>query len=260
VAEPVLGVFPVVSARRVGEYHALSFRAPEVAASAAPGRFVSLAPEPGSRCLLRRPFSIYGVRDAAVEVVFDAIGPGTAWLASRRPGDTVDAVGPLGRAFEAPREPGACLLVGGGYGAAPVLFLAPALRAAGCAVHTVVGATRASRLLDEGAAAVSDSLTITTEDGSAGERGLVTDVLPRTAAAHAPAAVYACGPMPMLEAVARWAVAAGIPCAIAVEEFMACGIGVCWTCVLPVRTNGDVKHLRSCSEGPVFDGAAVAWG
>jgi dihydroorotate dehydrogenase electron transfer subunit len=75
-----------------------------------------------------------------------------------------------------------------------------------------------------------------------------------------PDVVYACGPMPMLAAVAAVAEGAGIRCEIAVEEFMACGIGVCWTCVLPVRTNGSVRYQRSCTEGPVFDAAAVRWG
>jgi dihydroorotate dehydrogenase electron transfer subunit len=103
------------------------------------------------------------------------------------------------------------------------------------------------------------SIATVTDDGSAGVQGLVTDPLPEMIARFTPRVVYACGPMPMLRATAAVASEHGVPSQIAVEEFMACGVGVCWTCVLPVRTNGSVKHQRSCTEGPVFEGEAVAW-
>ena len=102
-----------------------------------------------------------------------------------------------------------------------------------------------------------DETIVITEDGSAGARGLVTEVLSDVLERTHPAAVYACGPMAMLGAVSN--VAGDIPCQVATEEFMACGVGVCWTCVVPVRTAGGVKYLRCCTEGPVFDGAVVEW-
>jgi dihydroorotate dehydrogenase electron transfer subunit len=190
------------------------------------------------------------------EIVFDVVGAGTRALAGLRPHDVVDALGPLGRAFDPPQAPAGCVLVGGGYGTAPLFFLATELRARGCRVDVVVGAATAGRLLDAVAAErLGHSLTVTTDDGSAGRRGLVTDPLPELLAGTGAERVYACGPMPMLAAVSRVAAAAGVACQVAVEEQMACGTGICFSCVLPVGG----RMARSCLEGPVFDGTAIAW-
>jgi dihydroorotate dehydrogenase electron transfer subunit len=184
-------------------------------------------------------------------------------LAGLRSGDVVDALGPLGRAFEPPGAPAGCVLVGGGYGAAPLLFLAGELRARGCRVDVVIGAATAGRLLDATEAGrLGHTLTVTTDDGSAGRRGLVTDPLPELLAGAGAERVYACGPMPMLAAVSRVAAAAGVPCQVAVEEQMACGTGICFSCVVPVGPSGgsgETRMARSCLEGPVFDGSAIAW-
>jgi dihydroorotate dehydrogenase electron transfer subunit len=193
-------------------------------------------------------------------VVFDVVGAGTRALAGLRPHDLVDALGPLGRAFDPPETPAGCLLVGGGYGTAPLFFLATELRARRCRVDFVIGAATAGRLLHAmEAERLGHSLTVTTDDGSAGRRGLVTDPLPELLAGTGAERVYACGPMPMLAAVSRVAVAAGVACQVAVEEQMACGTGICFSCVLPVGPGTPTRMARSCLEGPVFDGAAIAW-
>jgi dihydroorotate dehydrogenase electron transfer subunit len=172
----------------------------------------------------------------------------------------VDALGPLGRPFDQPEAPAGCLLVGGGYGTAPLLFLATELRARRCRVDFVIGAATAGRLLDAmEAKRLGHSLTVTTDDGSAGRRGLVTDPLADLLASTGAERVYACGPMPMLAAVSRLAAATGVPCQVAVEEQMACGTGICFSCVLPVGPGEPTRMARSCLEGPVFDGAAIAW-
>jgi dihydroorotate dehydrogenase electron transfer subunit len=172
----------------------------------------------------------------------------------------VDALGPLGRPFTPPEQPTGCVLVGGGYGSAPLLFLATELRARRCRVDFLIGAATAGRLLDAmEAKRLGHSLTVTTDDGSAGRRGLVTDPLADLLARTRAGRVYACGPMPMLAAVSRVAAAAGVPCQVAVEEQMACGTGICFTCVVPVGEPGPTRMARACTEGPVFDGAAVAW-
>jgi dihydroorotate dehydrogenase electron transfer subunit len=176
----------------------------------------------------------------------------------------VDVLGPLGRPFIPPADPVGCVLVGGGYGTAPLFFLAGELRARRCRVDFVIGAATAARLLDAmEAKRLGHSLTVTTDDGSAGRRGLVTDPLPDLLERTGAGRVYACGPMPMLAAVSRVAATAGVPCQVAVEEQMACGTGICFSCVLPVRGNGEAageaRMARSCLEGPVFDGAAIAW-
>lgn len=252
----------VTGTGRVGEYAVLTMRAPEIAALAQPGQFVNVALEPGGDSILRRPFSVYlaDPDDGTIAIAFDAIGPGTRWLAAREPGASLDVVGPLGTGFPAPDLPEPVLLAGGGYGTAALAFLARALRVRGCAIHAIVGARTASRLfVDDALRDACDSIAVVTDDGSEGARGIVTDPMPSLIAEHGIRRAYACGPNRMLEAVAVAADATGVPSHLAVEEFMACGIGVCWTCVFPVRVDGATKHLRSCTEGPVFEGAAVAW-
>ncbi len=154
-----------------------------------------------------------------------------------------------------------CVLVGGGYGSAPLFSLADRLRERGCAVHMVLGAATERRLFGTlEARRAAQSVAVTTEDGSVGTPGRVTDVLPELLARTGAAVVYACGPMGMLRAVAALAEEHGVWSQCAVEESMACGVGVCMTCVLPVRgDDGMVRMVRSCIEGPVFRGDRVLW-
>jgi len=252
----------VVDAGRVGAYHLLALRAPAVATQVQPGHFVALGIDGrDSSMLLRRSFSVYRTRTDTVDVVFAVQGRGTAWLAGQRPGDEVDVVGPLGRPFQLPAEPGPSVLVGGGYGSAPLLSLAAALRSRGGAAHLVLGAATADRLFGVGEArAAGLALDVTTDDGSAGTPGRVTAVLPEVLGRTGASSVYACGPMPMLRAVSEVASAYGLRAQCAVEEAMACGIGVCMTCVLPViGDDGVTRMVRSCVEGPVFAGDRVRW-
>ena len=257
----------VLGLRRAGEYHVLTLTAPGVAELTRPGHFVALAVGgPDSSMLLRRAFSIYSVQSRGVyggtlEIVFAAHGRGTEWLSRLHRHDQVDIVGPLGRPFALPKQPVSCVLVAGGYGSAPMFSLADALRARGCRVDVVLGASTESKLFGVlEAKRITASLTITTEDGSVGERGRVTDVLPAVLARTDADVVYACGPMGMLSAVAEVAAQHGAYSQCAVEESMACGIGVCMTCVLPVIGDDCVtRMLRSCVDGPVFRGDRVRW-
>lgn len=264
---PVQVVAEVVGVRRVGAYHHLTFLAPGIPETTRPGHFVAVAVGGASTgMLLRRAFSIHKVTEGGpnggtVEVVVAAHGPGTRWLTERRRGDKVDVIGPLGRPFTLPREPVACVLVAGGYGAAPLFALSEQLRARGCRVDMVLGAASEDRLYGVlEAKRTSSSVTVTTDDGSAGIRGRVTDPLPEIIRATGADVVYACGPMAMLAAVASVAAAQGAHSQCAVEEAMACGVGVCMTCVLPVRgADGITRMVRSCTEGPVFRGSDVRW-
>ena len=272
-AEPALASGPlqqraeVLSIKRIGAYHHLTLVAPGVAERFRPGHFAALAVGgPDSALLLRRAFSIHRVRGsggfgATMDIVFAVHGPGTAWLAARTPHDTVDAVAPLGRPFALPKEPVSCVLVGGGYGSAPLFPLADRLRERGCQVHVVLGASTEQRLFGAlEAKRTAHSMLVTTEDGSVGTRGRVTDVLPELVRRTQAAVVYACGPMGMLAAVSDVAEAYGAWSQCAVEEAMACGIGVCMTCVLPVvGDDGRTRMVRSCVEGPVFRGDRVRW-
>jgi len=257
----------VLSNDRVGAYHHLTVVAPGIAERTRPGAFVALAVggEHGGM-LLRRSFSIYrtrssGVYGGTVEVVFAVAGKGTEWLAGLRGGDILDVIGPLGRPFTLPRQPVPCVLVGGGYGTAPLFGLADRLRERGCAVHMVLGAATETRLFGLlEARRTSQSVEVSTDDGSLGVRGQVTTVLPALLQRTGAPVVYACGPMAMLRAVAAVAEERGARSQCAVEEAMACGVGVCMTCVLPVRgDDGHVRMVRSCTDGPVFRGDRVLW-
>ncbi|MDQ1636220.1 MAG: dihydroorotate dehydrogenase electron transfer subunit [Frankiaceae bacterium] len=254
----------VLQIEKLGAYYRLRVVAPAIAEAVRPGHFVAFAVGGADGgLLLRRAFSVYAVGGGGsagggtVDVIFSVSGAGTRWLAERRPGDRLDVVGPLGRPFPLPVEPARCVLVGGGYGAAPLFLLTAALRKRNCRVDMVLGAATESRLFGAlDAKRVSDTAAIATDDGSAGVHGRVTDALdPYLERADV---VYACGPMPMLAAVTKRALAEGIPTHVAVEEAMACGLGVCMTCVLPVRGSDGVPHMvRSCVEGPVFPGDRV---
>lgn len=258
---------------RDGAYTRLAVHAPAIAETARPGQFVAFAVGgPASGLMLRRAFSIARIGPAGtVEVVVAPVGPGTRWLTARVAGDRVDVVGPLGRPFPLPRvdESGVgprVLLVGGGYGAAPLFALAGGLRDRGCRLTMALGAATADKLYGTlEARRISDECTFATDDGSAGVHGRVTAAFDNSLTSFD--LVYACGPMAMLSAVASMAKKAHVPSFIAVEEAMACGVGVCMTCVLPVRPQrggaapGDggtaVRMVRACTEGPVFPGDAV---
>jgi dihydroorotate dehydrogenase electron transfer subunit len=257
----------VLSVRTVGAYRAMTVVAPGIPELTRPGHFLAVqVGGPAGATLLRRAFAIYDVKErgvygGTVEFVFSVHGRGTAWLAERHPKDALDVVGPLGKPFRLPTTPVHATLVGGGYGSAPLLPLATALRERGCRVDVVLGAGSADRLFGHlEAKRMAASLAVTTDDGSVGERGRVSDVLPGVLDRTRSDVVYACGPMPMLRAVADLAAERGLPCQVAVEESMACGIGVCMTCVLPVvGKDGVTRMVRSCVEGPVFPGDRVRW-
>ena len=258
----------IYAVRRVGAYYEFTLVAPEIAAGFQPGHFVAVAVGgENTAMILRRSFALLGASQpagqfaATIQLVVAEHGPGTRWLVQRQAGEVLDVVGPLGTPFPLPAQPAPAVLVGGGYGTAPLLPLAQRLLDAGSPVEIVLGAATADRLYGEMAAKrLVGAVTVTTDDGSAGEKGLVTDVLPAAIDRVGAEVIYACGPMGMLRAVGDLAAARGIRAQVAVEEAMACGIGVCMTCVLPVRgADGRSRFVRSCVEGPVFDAAAVRW-
>jgi len=257
----------ILDNRRVGDYHVLSLTAPGVAESVQPGHFVTMAMGgEESSMVLRRAFAIHqvtsrGVYGGTLDVAIAVQGRGTKWLSERRRHDIVNLVGPLGRPFTLPKQGVSCVLVGGGYGSAPLFLLAQTLRERGCRVDIIVGAATEDKLfgvLD--LKRLASGLTITTDDGSSGVRGRVTDVLDDVMDRAGADVVYACGPMPMLAEVARISTKRRVFSQCAVEEAMACGIGVCMTCVLPVvGDDGVTRMVRSCVDGPVFRGDRVRW-
>lgn len=258
----------VLSNKKVGAYNHMVFAVGDMASHAKPGNFVAISVGgTSSSLILRRAFAIYrssnrGAYGGTIELVVAAHGTGSKWLSERSVHERVDMVGPLGTAFGIPTEPVNALLVGGGYGSAPLFGLAEVLKARGCRVDMVLGASVAGKIYAplEGKRSVN-VMTLTTEDGSAGVKGRVTDVMPQIIERNQVEIIYSCGPMAMLEAVNQVAEGANVLHQCAVEESMACGIGVCMTCVIPMRDSaGVIKMQRSCIEGPVVDGSQVVWG
>jgi dihydroorotate dehydrogenase electron transfer subunit len=257
----------ILNTRKLGGYHQLTLVAPEIAERARPGQFISVG-MPGDRSfVLRRHFSVHqasrrGGWAGTLEFVFDPLGPGTAWLADARAHQFLDVIGPLGKAFAYPRRLKSCLLVAYGHGAAAALFLAQELRERGKRVDMLLGASSEEYVFKAiEAKRVSQSIEIVTDDGSVGERASVVDVLPRVADDVRAQVLYAAGPRPVLRAVAEFCAERRIPAQVAVEEPMACGLGLCFTCVVPIiRKDGSgYDNLRSCTEGPVFNAARVFW-
>ncbi len=264
---PVQETGEIYSVQKAGDYFQFTVVAPGVAAGFQPGHFVAVAVGGENTAMgLRRAFALCGATPSGayagtVQFVVAEHGPGTRWLVQRTAGQTLDLVGPLGNPFPIPSGPSPAVLVGGGYGSAPLIPLAQALLDNGSPIEFVLGASTARRLYGEMTAKrMIGRVTIATDDGSAGEKGLVTDVLPAAIERVNAEIVYACGPMPMLQAVGSVAQQRAIRAQVAVEESMACGIGVCMTCVLPVRgADGKSRFVRSCVEGPVFDAINVRW-
>ena len=257
----------ITSNRKAGAYNHIALSVGDLAAHVRPGNFVAISVGgDNSSMVLRRAFAIYrstalGNGQGQIELVVAPHGSGSTWLASQQVGSRVNVIGPLGTAFGIPTEPVRALLVGGGYGSAPLFGLSEVLKSRGCRVDMVLGASTAMKIYAplEGKRSVN-ALVITTEDGSTGVQGRVSDVIPDLIDTNNIEVIYSCGPMGMLEAITTIAREKGVVHQCAVEESMACGIGVCMTCVLPVRgEDGVIRMLRSCIDGPVMDGESVIW-
>jgi dihydroorotate dehydrogenase electron transfer subunit len=249
---------PILANREVArEHYRLSLHAPAVAAAARPGQFVMLRSAPGADPLLPRAFSVYAADPEAgrIDVLYRVIGAGTRAMRRLRPGDTASLWGPLGNTFT-PALSGRLLLVGGGVGVPPLVFLAS--HVCDRPVTAFVGAATAAYLAGtEDLAAAGAEVRVATDDGTSGRRGFVTELLEEALALGREATtVYACGPLGMLAAVARIGTTAGVPCQLALEAPMACGVGACLGCTVP-RAGGG--FARVCADGPVFDREAIDW-
>jgi dihydroorotate dehydrogenase electron transfer subunit len=257
----------ILSNKRVGAYHQILLSIGDLASLCRPGNFVAISVGgDSSSMILRRAFAISRVTHGsasggAMELIVAPHGSGSRWLCAQPEGSEIDIVAPLGKAFGIPTSPVNALLVGGGYGSAPLFGLAEVLKARGCRVDMLLGASTGSKIYAplEGKRSAS-TLKIYTEDGSMGERGRVTAPIPSLIEQGAIDVIYSCGPMSMLRAISDLTTGTDVVHQCAVEESMACGIGICMTCVLPVKNDdGVVSMLRSCIDGPVMDASSVAW-
>ena len=256
----------VISNKKVGPYHHMVFAVGDMAVHCRPGNFVAISVGGShSSLILRRAFAIYraidkGPMGRSIELVIAPHGEGSKWLCSRIVGDFIDLIGPLGTAFGIPTTNANTMLIGGGYGSAPLFALAELLKNRGCRVDMVLGASTANKIYAplEGKRSVS-SLTLTTDDGSTGIHGQISEAIPRLIREFGTEVIYSCGPMGMLGAIAKIADEFDLAHQCAVEEAMACGVGVCMTCVVPIKHEDGIKMVRTCIDGPVMDGAEIIW-
>ncbi|MFZ2639585.1 MAG: dihydroorotate dehydrogenase electron transfer subunit [Verrucomicrobiia bacterium] len=245
--------------RDTDAYFRLVLRAPEIARATQPGQFLHLRVLPMRDALLRRPFSIFQANGETVSVLYKTVGKGTDTLARMRAGEELSAIGPLGHGFTVPAVGGETpLLVAGGYGTAAMYLLAE--RSPQKGIVFVGGRRRVDILCEAEFRKLGWDVRVTTEDGSHGEKGMVTQpLMAELKQGSGKRKLFVCGPTAMLKAVTRIADEFKVPAEISMDEHMCCGVGVCLACVIPVKTASGWEYQRTCTEGPVFDSREVLW-
>ncbi len=246
---------PVISnAEIIPQVHLLSLEAPEIVAVAHPGQFVMVRCGESHDPLLRRPLSIHRVTETGqIALLFGAVGRGTWWLSHCRKGDHLDLLGPLGNGFSIQPISRSLLLVAGGIGIAPLVFLAENALSAGYPVTLLMGAQSASSLYPRSLLPSHAKVAMTTEDGSEGRLGMVTDAIDDLV--EQIDQVFACGPVSMYRSMATKECLAGKPVQISLEMMMGCGLGACYGCV--TRTKRGPRQV--CHDGPVFELGEILW-
>ena len=244
-----------------GDYRILRLAAPEIGPLVEPGQFLELqVPHLGER-ILRRPFSIYKADADGVEILYKPVGRGTHAMCAISGGNEVDLLGPLGTGFPVPEEEKIPVLIAGGYGNAALYLQAKQAQKKGVAFFG--GRTAVDILCVKEFEALGWEVRVTTNDGSLGVQGLVTDAFnPWLAQQSDPAKVevFSCGPSPMLRAVGNLAEQKGFTAWLSMDERMACGVGACLACVIKRRTpDGSWEWVRCCKEGPVFEAREILW-
>jgi dihydroorotate dehydrogenase electron transfer subunit len=260
--------------RLARQTYRIRLHTPDLAARIRPGQFLMLRLPGRSDPLLGRPFALYDTvldaqgQPAAVDVVYLVVGKVTGLMAEMRPGDSLDVWGPLGNGFPDLQDLDHVGLVAGGIGQTP--FLAYVRELLGTRGYGGRPARRGARRVSlfygvrtaDLAAGVEDfraagaEVHLSSDDGSVGHRGFVTQLL----AQHPrPQHLVGCGPEPMLRALAKLAAEWGVPCHVSLETPMACGVGICFSCVTRVKLGEGWDYKRVCVDGPVFDAAGLAW-
>jgi dihydroorotate dehydrogenase electron transfer subunit len=283
----------VSNERDTDSYFRLVVRAPRIAPLIQPGQFAHVRVLPLKDALLRRPFSIFQVSGDTFSILYKTVGKGTEVLSRMAAGEELSVIAPLGHGFTVPKRGGETpLLVAGGYGMAAMYLLAQ--RSPQKGIVFVGGRRRVDILCEKEFQALGWDLRVTTEDGSHGKKGLVTDLLlvelrrnatqlknyhPArssrgneaqtkksklnqsllTSAATRKLKIYACGPTGMLKVVGQIADEFKVPAELSMDEHMCCGVGVCLTCVIPVKAGDGWEYQRTCTEGPVFDAKEIVW-
>jgi len=248
------------------EYLCFAFEAREIAKRACPGQFVNIRIIDNYAPLLRRPFSIHRIRGKNIEIFYEVVGQGTEILTQKKAGEYIDIIGPLGNGFDYPTpytlRP-TPILIAGGMGVAPLIFLAEKLteRKTQNSKHktlVLIGAkTKKQILCEEEFKKLGCAVKIATDDGSRGFKGYVSELLKKIVSSikHQASSIYACGPKPMLKEVSRISGKFKISAQISLEEHLACGIGACLGCMINTKDG----YKRVCKEGPVFAADEIIW-
>jgi dihydroorotate dehydrogenase electron transfer subunit len=271
----------VSNERDTDSYFRLVLRAPQITPLIQPGQFSHIRVPTMKDALLRRPFSIFQVVGDTFSILYKTIGKGTEALSQMGPGQELSVIAPLGHGFTVPKRGGETpLLVAGGYGMAAMYLLAQ--RSPQKGIVFVGGRRHVDILCEKEFAALGWDVRVTTEDGSHGEKGLVTKPLQAelrrsrgneaqikkskinqslltSAPTRRKVKIYACGPTGMLKAAGKIADEFNVPAELSMDEHMCCGVGVCLTCVVPVKAGDGWEYQRTCTEGPVFDSREVLW-
>ncbi|MEZ4528206.1 MAG: dihydroorotate dehydrogenase electron transfer subunit [Desulfobacterales bacterium] len=249
-------------------YFRMGLAASPAYADARPGQFVMIRFCDRMVPFLRRPFSIHRLIETeegigGFEILYKVVGDGTEKLSGCRKGDRLDILGPLGNSFRIPENAGHFFVVAGGIGVAPMYFLTDWLRRKGIELsdcRVFIGGRTKDDLLctNDFFRSGVHTVQIATDDGSAGNRELVTGPLERALQEKRPDMIYACGPIPMLKAVAEISQKHCLPCQVSVETMMACGMGACLGCAMRKKDDSQ-KYFHACTDGPVFDAGHLLW-
>ncbi len=244
-------IAPVISNSEVmPDTHLIWLESPQIAAIARPGQFVMVCC--GGESVLPRPLSIHQRDGNKIALLFAVVGKGTAWLSHRKAGNNVNMFGPLGNGFSIHPNSHNLLLVAGGIGIAPLFFLAEKASKEGYSITVLIGIRTAMVYLKR-PSAIKGKFIITTEDGTDGQQGIITNLIPKYV--DRADQIFACGPVGMYQAMAKMPELRNKPVQISLEVGMGCGRGVCYGCT--VKTESGLKQV--CTDGPVFNLEDVLW-
>ncbi|MGD8534783.1 MAG: dihydroorotate dehydrogenase electron transfer subunit [Candidatus Aminicenantes bacterium] len=252
----------IVGKKSWGDYFLLALESPRISAQTQPGQFIMVRVNAPPSPLLRRPFSIHSTNERTIEIFFQITGLGTELLSQHDPEDTLDILGPLGKGFDAGEELKGknIAVVGGGRGIAPLYFLSQELQSLGASPRVFYGGkSQADLPLKEKFEEEDIELTCSTDDGSFGFKGFVSDLFKEELEKFTPHRIFACGPEAMMKKISGIAQEKDIPAEFSLESIMGCGFGACWGCVRRIKRDDKEEWVKICEEGPVFSGKDIIW-
>jgi len=243
----------------------MGFRSADLASIAKPGQFLMVHLGKKTKDpLLRRPFSIHGIQNRnQLLILYKVVGKGTLLLSALKEDDSISVIGPLGNGFNLPRPNERTLFVAGGMGIAPLFFLAQALnKVQKHKIKIFLGfSTSQEAVLIDQLRDLNIDLSLTTDDGSLGIKGLVTDLLDQYLGQrlYKRPVIYACGPTAMLKKIAQKSFTFNLKCYVSLEGSMACGLGICQGCAIKAANSKDKPYYYVCQDGPVFPAEMIDW-